>query len=104
MILIVTHSKDNQSVARVVEALAAQGGIAYHFGSDRRFPPTSTGGPRSAAEVDDPLLAWTTPTGSELPYRPCGIGASRSDSAFPRRWNPSCGALRSTSREQRCTG
>lgn len=37
VILIVTHSSDNESIPLVMDAVAAQGGVAYRFDSDR-FP------------------------------------------------------------------
>ena len=37
VVLIVTHSNDNESVPLVMDAVAAQGGIAYRFDTDR-FP------------------------------------------------------------------
>jgi MvdD family ATP-grasp ribosomal peptide maturase len=37
VVLIITHSNDNESIPLVMDAVAAQGGIAYRFDSDR-FP------------------------------------------------------------------
>ncbi len=39
VILIITHSNDNESIPLVMDAVAAQGGIAYRFDTDR-FPTT----------------------------------------------------------------
>jgi MvdD family ATP-grasp ribosomal peptide maturase len=37
VILIITHSNDNESIPLVMDAVAAQGGVAYRFDTDR-FP------------------------------------------------------------------
>ena len=39
VILIITHTNDNESIPLVMDAVAAQGGIAYRFDTDR-FPTT----------------------------------------------------------------
>jgi len=40
VILIITHSNDNESIPLVMDAVASQGGIAYRFDTDR-FPTTT---------------------------------------------------------------